>query len=107
MKCRIEGFSRFEDAEGDVEELAHHRADDELWRLAGGGEAFAEAPAPGGLVQRHHGGHVERLAQEGVADLGQARLGLHAGAGVVQARAQAGEGGDLAGVAEMGGVCAV
>jgi hypothetical protein len=37
MKSGVEGFSRFQDAEGDMDELAHYRADDELRRLAGTG----------------------------------------------------------------------
>jgi len=45
MKRRIERLAGFEDAEGDLEELAHHGPDDRLGGLAGGGEALAEAPA--------------------------------------------------------------
>lgn len=42
MKRRIEGLAGFDDAEGDMDELAHHGADDELGGFAVGGEALAE-----------------------------------------------------------------
>ncbi len=100
MKCWIESLARLEDAEGDVDELAHHGADDELGWLALGGEALAEAPPPFGLVERDHGGHVEGAAQEGVADLGEARLAPDAAAGFVVLRVDPGEGRQLSGVAE-------
>jgi len=51
--------------------------------LPWGGQALLEALAPRGSVQRHHGRHVQRAAQEGVTDLGQARLATHAAAGLV------------------------
>lgn len=76
----IERFSRLEDAEGDVGEFTHHGADDELGRLAVGSEAFAEALAPLGFVECDHGGHVERAAQEGMADLGEVRPAADAAA---------------------------
>jgi len=70
MKSRIEGFSRFQDAEGDMNELAHHSADNELRRLAGAGQAVFKALAPSGLIERDHSRHIQRLAQESMADLG-------------------------------------
>ena len=80
MKGWIERFSRLEDAESDVGEFTHHGADDELGRLALGSEVFAEASAPFGFVESDHGGHVERAAQEGMADLGEARPAADAAA---------------------------
>jgi len=42
MKKRLEGLSRLEDAEGDLNEFAHHGTDDDHGGLAGGGEAIPE-----------------------------------------------------------------
>ena len=64
-----------------MNEFTHHSPDNELGRLAGCSEAFAEAFAPSGFVERGHGGHVKGFAQEGVPDLGQTRLTLDAAAG--------------------------
>jgi hypothetical protein len=38
MKRWIEGLSRLEDAEGDMDEFAHHGADDDQGYLAGASE---------------------------------------------------------------------
>ena len=51
MKSWIEGLSRLEDAEGDMNEFAHHGADDDHGYLAGGGEAIPKGTAPSGFVQ--------------------------------------------------------
>lgn len=40
MKRWIEGLSRLEDTEDDMDEFAHHGADDDHGRLAGSGEAI-------------------------------------------------------------------
>ena len=62
MQCRLKGFARFEDAEGDLCELTHHGADDQLGRLAVGGQAFKKALPPVGPIEGDQGGHVERAA---------------------------------------------
>lgn len=51
MKSRIEGFSGLEDAVSDMDQLAHHGADNQLGRLTVGRKAFAEALAPVGFVE--------------------------------------------------------
>jgi hypothetical protein len=43
MKRWIEGFPRLENAEGDMNEFAHHGADEDHGCLAGGGESIPEA----------------------------------------------------------------
>jgi len=58
MKGGIESYARFQDAERDIDELAHHGADDELGGLAVRGQAFAEAPAPLGFVEGNQGRHI-------------------------------------------------
>lgn len=50
MQSRTERFAGLEDAEGDMNEFAHHGADDQHWRLAGGSEATAKLFAPAGAV---------------------------------------------------------
>ena len=55
-----------------MNELAHHGADNELRRLAGAGQAVFKALAPSGLIERDHSRHIQRLAQESMADLGWA-----------------------------------
>ncbi len=74
-----------------MNEFAHHGADNQFRRLAGSSQAFAKTLAPTGFVQGHHGRHIQRLAQEGMADLGHARLALDAAAGLVLARVEAGK----------------
>jgi len=100
MKSWFEGLSRLEDAEGDMNEFAHHGADDDHGGLAGGGEAIPEGPTPSGLMQSDHGRHVQRLAQAGVSHFREARFAMHATPRLVLARVEAGEGGGLAGVIE-------
>ena len=100
MHSRIEWFAGLEHAVGDMKELSHHGADDQLARFACVGEALAKDIAPRRAIQRHHGGHVQRLAHETVADLGQARLAFHAAARLVLPRVQAGEGNSLSGISE-------
>src|SRR5574338_437742 len=100
MHSRVEGLSRLEHAIGHMEELAHHGADDEHRRLAVGGQAQTEELAPVGPVEGHHGWHVEGLAQEGMADLGHARLGSDAAARLMLSRVEAGKGHRLADVVE-------
>jgi hypothetical protein len=72
MKCRIEGPSGLEHAERDMDELAHHGADDDFGRLAVSHQTLTKAFAPVGFVEGDESGHVEGAAQEGMADLGQA-----------------------------------
>ena len=96
MEHGVEGFARLDDAKGHLRKLAHHGTDDQFGRFAMGGQALLEALTPRGLVQGHHGRHVQRTAQEGMADLGQTRLAADAAAGFVQARAQTGKGDELA-----------
>ena len=67
MKSGLKGLSRLEDAEGDLDEFAHHGADDDHGDLASGGETIPKGAAPSGFVQGDHGGHVQGLAQAGVA----------------------------------------
>jgi hypothetical protein len=86
MESRIEGFSGLEDTERDMNQLAHHGADNQLGRFAIRREAFAEALAPIRFVKGDHRRHVEGAAQEGMADLGQARFAPHAAAGLVVLR---------------------
>ena len=69
MKHRVERFTRFDDAECDLRELAHHRADDELGGVAVSGKPLAKTASPLCAIERPHGGHIERAAQEGVPDL--------------------------------------
>ena len=77
MKSWIEGLSRLEDAEGDLDEFAHHGADDDHGDLAGGGETIPKGAAPSGFVQGNHGGHVQGLAQAGMADFREAGFTAH------------------------------
>src|SRR5574337_1101682 len=77
MHGGVEGLSRLEHAIGHMEELA-----------------------PVGPVEGHHGWHVEGLAQEGMADLGHARLGSDAAARLMLSRVEAGKGHRLAGIVE-------
>ena len=44
----VEGLTGLEDPVGDMDELAHHGADDEHRGLASGGQALTEALTPGG-----------------------------------------------------------
>lgn len=96
MKRRIEGLSRFEDAEYDMNELAHHGADDDHGRLADSSESFPKGPPPSGLMQGHHGRHVKRLAQPRMTHFREARFAAHTAARFVLARVEAREGGGLA-----------
>ena len=100
MQSRIEGFARLEDAEGDMDELAHHCAENEHGRLACCGQPIPEGAPPHGSRRSHHGGHVQRAAQRRMAHLRQSRLAPHAAARLVLARIQTGEGNRLTGLIE-------
>jgi hypothetical protein len=100
MKSWIEGLSRLEDAEGDMDEFAHHGADDDHGYLAGGSETIPKGAAPSGFVQGDRGGHVQGLARAGMADFREAGLAPHATPRFVLARVEAGEGSRLAGGVE-------
>ena len=78
MQGGIEEFSGLEDAERDMDEFAHHGADDDHRDLAGGGETIPKGAAPSSFVQGNHGGHVQGLAQAGMAGFREARLTAHA-----------------------------
>jgi hypothetical protein len=100
MKSGIEGLSRLEDAKGDLDEFAHHGADDDHGYLAGGGEAIPKDAAPSGFVQGDHGGPVPGLAPASMARFREAGLAPHAAARLMLARVEAGEGRRWAGVVE-------
>lgn len=74
MQCQIERRSRFKH----TCELAHHGADDEFGQFDVDGQMITEGSTPIGTPQHHHRRHVQRPAQEGMADLGQTRLDMHA-----------------------------
>src|SRR4030067_2863906 len=69
-----------------MNEFTHHRTDNELGRFTCGSEPFAEAFSPRSFVKRDHGGNIECLAQESVADLGHARRVFDTAAGLMMAR---------------------
>src|ERR1700684_3871406 len=81
-----------------MKDLAHHGANDEHVRLASGKQALSEFLSPERLVKRRDGRHVQGLADEGMADFGQAWLAAHAAARLVLARVQSGIGRYLAGI---------
>ena len=93
MKRWIERCSRLKDAEGHVDELAHHGAEDDHGGLAGGGQTVSECAPPRGLRGGDHGGHVERLAQQSMAHLGETRFPLHTASRFMLTRVEAREGG--------------
>ena len=78
MQCRIEWSAGFEHAVSDMYELAHHRANDQFGWFVVGRQALMEMATPTCLVECDHRRHIQRLAREGVAYLGQARLAPHA-----------------------------
>lgn len=96
MPCWIEGLGGLQDAEGGMHEFTHHCADNDHQGLAGDGETLAEGASPGGFGGSDYGRHVQRLAQQSVADFAQARLAAHASARLVLARIQSGKSGGLA-----------
>ena len=104
MQSRIERFSRLEDAEGDMNELSHHGADDEHGGFACSGQTQTEALPPGRFIQCSHSRHIEGFAQEGMADFGESLFAVDATAGLMLTRIEAGEGRGLPGVAKSLGV---
>ena len=53
----------FKDAEGDMHEFAHDRAEGGLLGLSGSYQAFVQSLDVGGTAQGHHRGHVQLGAQ--------------------------------------------
>ena len=100
MPSGIESHSRREDAEGDMNAFSHHGPDDEHRGFSRDRQASAEWRAPVGSVERHHGRHVKRFAQECVTDFGHPRLALDARARRLLARVESGKGDGLTGIAE-------
>ena len=68
------------------------------------GQAFAETPAPLGLVEGNQGRHIEGMTQKRMANLGQARVAVDAAAGLSVLWIESGKGRDLTGVDEPSGV---
>ena len=62
MQSWIEGFARFEYAEGDMNELTHHCAKNQHRWFASGGQPIPEGAPPHGSRRCHHGRHVQRAA---------------------------------------------
>ncbi len=87
-----------------MNEFAHHGANEEFGRLAGSGQAFAKAFPPIGSIERDHGRHVKRLAQESMSNLGHARLAFDATAGLMLRRIESGKGRCLAGIGKAPGM---
>src|SRR4030065_82599 len=104
MQCRVEGFTRLEHPESDVNEFTHHRPDNQFGRFARSCQAFAKASTPSSFVQGNHRRHVKGFAQEGMTDLGHPRLHLNACARLVVGRCNPRESRSLSGIAETLGV---
>jgi len=98
MKLRIEGFLRFKNAKGDMNEFAHHGTDNDLGWFSGFGQAMPECSSPGGFCGSYYGGHIQCLAQECMAGFGHVRLSVHAAARLVLVRIQVGKGRSLLGL---------
>ena len=67
----------FEDAEGDVDELAHDRADDAHFWFSSGTKSGSEVLQWGVMFDGHKSRHVEGLAQVAVAFFAQASVATH------------------------------
>ncbi len=67
----------FKDAEGDVDELAHDRADDAHFWFSSGTKSGSEVLQWGVMFDGHKSRHVESLAQVAVAFFAQASVATH------------------------------
>jgi hypothetical protein len=67
MKGWVAALIGFEDTEGDMDELAHHGAQDDHVYLAKGSQSVSEGTAPVSPCESHHGWHVEGFSQKGMS----------------------------------------